>query len=128
MRCVHARALRPAHAGALPLRQRASGPLFPRRSRIREGWCMSEPMTGTATKPLLAVRGVSKHFVVGANVLGGGGSLVRALDDVWFEVPHGITVGLVGESGCGKTTMGHTIMGGHSANGGEIVFDDPALG
>jgi oligopeptide/dipeptide ABC transporter ATP-binding protein len=89
---------------------------------------MSEPMTGTATKPLLAVRGVSKHFVVGANVLGGGGSIVRALDDVWFEVPHGITVGLVGESGCGKTTMGHTIMGGLSANGGEIVFDDPELG
>ena len=86
------------------------------------------PMAGESPRPLLAVRGVSKHFAVGGGIWGRAGSVVRALDDVSFEVPHGITVGLVGESGCGKTTMGHTIMGGLSADGGEIVFDDPELG
>ena len=78
----------------------------------------SAPMAGESPRPLLAVRGVSKHFAVGGGIWGRAGSVVRALDDVSFEVPHGITVGLVGESGCGKTTLGHTIMGGLSADGG----------
>jgi len=84
-------------------------------------------MSAEAT-PLLSVRHVSKTFPIGAGLLGGTTGEVRALDDVSFDVPHGTIVGLVGESGCGKTTMGHTIMGGLKASAGEIVFDDPSLG
>jgi peptide/nickel transport system ATP-binding protein len=89
---------------------------------------MSASAATMAPASLLSVRGVSKGFPLGAGLFGGAGGVVRALDDVSFEVPRGKTVGLVGESGCGKTTMGHTIMGGLIADRGEIVFDDPDLG
>jgi peptide/nickel transport system ATP-binding protein len=85
-------------------------------------------MTVDTGTPLLSVRHVSKTFPLGGGLLGGSAGEVRALDDVSFDVPHGAIVGLVGESGCGKTTMGHTIMGGLTASAGEIVFDDPDLG
>jgi len=78
--------------------------------------------------PLLDVQGVSKTFTVAGGLFDRARGTVRALDDVSFTVPAGTTVGLVGESGCGKSTMGHVIMGGLSASGGQIMFDDPALG
>lgn len=78
--------------------------------------------------PLLDVQGVSKTFSISGGIFDRTKGTVRALDDVSFTVPAGTTVGLVGESGCGKTTMGHVIMGGLVANGGRIMFDDPSLG
>ncbi len=78
--------------------------------------------------PLLDVRNVSKTFTIAGGLFDRARGTVRALDDVSFTVPAGTTVGLVGESGCGKSTMGHVIMGGLSANGGQIMFDDPKLG
>lgn len=78
--------------------------------------------------PLLDVRNVSKTFTIAGGLFDRARGTVRALDDVSFTVPAGTTVGLVGESGCGKSTMGHVIMGGLSANGGQIMFDDPTLG
>ena len=83
---------------------------------------MSEETAAAETLPLLSVRGVSKSFPLR------GGFAVRALDDVSFDVPPGTTVGIAGESGCGKTTMGHVIMGGLIAEKGEILLDDPELG
>ena len=77
---------------------------------------------------LLEVRGVSKTFTLGAGIFRKDAGVVRALDDVGFAVPTGSTVGLVGESGCGKSTMGHVIMGGLKADAGEIVFADPEQG
>jgi peptide/nickel transport system ATP-binding protein len=81
-----------------------------------------------AARNLLDVRGVSKTFTMGSGIFRRDAGIVRALDDVSFAVPAGSTVGLVGESGCGKSTMGHVIMGGLAADGGEIIFDDPEKG
>jgi oligopeptide/dipeptide ABC transporter ATP-binding protein len=78
--------------------------------------------------PLLDVQGVSKTFSIAGGLFDRARGTVRALDDVSFTVAVGTTVGLVGESGCGKSTMGHVIMGGLAANAGRILFDDPTLG
>jgi len=56
---------------------------------------------------LVRVENVVKHFPIGAGFLGG--QLVKAVDGVTFEVRGGETLGLVGESGCGKSTTGRTI-------------------
>ena len=53
---------------------------------------------------------------------------VKAVDDVSFALPEGEIMGLVGESGCGKTTLGHCVMRGHKATGGSIFFEDKHLG
>src|SRR5215217_5328388 len=82
----------------------------------------------TEATALLTVKNVSKTFSLSSGVFRQGHGEVRALDDVSFSVPEGSTVALVGESGCGKSTMGHTIMGGLRADSGEIVFDDPEMG
>lgn len=77
---------------------------------------------------LLSVRNVSKSFHLSSGLFGRNSGEVRALDNISFDVPEGSTVGLVGESGCGKSTMGHTIMGGLKADGGSIRFADPEMG
>ena len=77
---------------------------------------------------ILEVRGVSKTFTLASGIFRRDSGTVRALDDISFNVPAGATVGLVGESGCGKSTMGHVIMGGLKADAGEIVFADPDRG
>ncbi|HZY67389.1 MAG TPA: oligopeptide/dipeptide ABC transporter ATP-binding protein [Devosia sp.] len=81
-----------------------------------------------ATTNLLEVRGVSKTFMLASGIFRRDSGVVRALDEISFNVPAGSTVALVGESGCGKSTMGHVIMGGLSADAGEIVFADPEQG
>ncbi|WP_034851232.1 ABC transporter ATP-binding protein [Inquilinus limosus] len=70
--------------------------------------------------PLLAVRGLAKHFGPGAF---GRGPVVRALDDINFDVGRGEVVGLVGESGSGKTTIGRSVLRLIEPTAGEVVFD-----
>ena len=72
---------------------------------------------------LLRVENLVKHFTVGAGFLGRAAGLVRAVDDVSFEVRRGETVGLVGESGCGKTTTGRCILQLERPTSGRIVFE-----
>ena len=76
--------------------------------------------------PLLSVRGVSKSFGSrSAGWFGGGtGISIRAVQNVDFDIGRGECLGLVGESGCGKTTLSKMIMRALSPDSGEILFND----
>ena len=71
--------------------------------------------------PILVVDTLARHFPV-RNMFGWTTGAVRALDGVSFEVRAGETLGIVGESGCGKTTLGKALVGIHPPSGGRIVF------
>jgi oligopeptide transport system ATP-binding protein len=70
-----------------------------------------------AAENLIEVKNLKKYFKVGKN------ATLKAVDDVSFVIRKGETLGLVGESGCGKTTCGRTVMGLYQASGGEVLFD-----
>ena len=74
-------------------------------------------MRKTDDKPLLAVEGLSKHFRMSRS------DVLKAVDDVSFEVYEGETVGLVGESGCGKSTTGRCIVRLHEPSSGTVRFN-----
>jgi oligopeptide/dipeptide ABC transporter ATP-binding protein len=67
-------------------------------------------MSASPSAPLLSVRGLVKHFPVKKGVLQQTVGQVRAVDDLSFDIGPGETLGLVGESGCGKSTVGKTIL------------------
>ena len=73
--------------------------------------------------PLLEVRNLVKHFRVAGGLFGGRSGLVRAVDGVSFELRRGETLGLVGESGCGKTTTGRCILQLERPTSGEVIFE-----
>ncbi len=75
------------------------------------------------TVPLLRVDGLTKDFVVGSNAFGRGARTLRAVDRVSLEVRAGETLGIVGESGCGKTTLGRLILKLLTPTEGRIHFD-----
>jgi len=79
----------------------------------------------TETGPLLEVKNLKKHFPIHKGVFRKISGHVKAVDGVSFTVDPGETLGLVGESGCGKTTVGRMIMGAYRPTGGEIWFQPP---
>ncbi len=83
---------------------------------------------GGPAQPLLEVRGLVKHFPLKKDALGRGGGVVRAVDGVSFDVHKGETLGVVGESGCGKSTTARLLMQLIAHDRGEIVFDGLAVG
>ncbi len=88
---------------------------------------MSE--TVTPKIPLLEVKNLKKHFPIHrgfifSKLVGA----VKAVDDVSFYLHEGETLGLVGESGCGKTTTGRLILRAYEPTGGEVLFKDNKLG
>ena len=74
-------------------------------------------------KPILQIKNIKTYFPVNKGLFGKTTEYVRAVDDVSFDVYPGETLGLVGESGCGKTTLGRTILRLIAATEGEIIFD-----
>ncbi|MDE2635821.1 MAG: ATP-binding cassette domain-containing protein [Chloroflexota bacterium] len=77
---------------------------------------------------VLEVRNLKKYYPVRAGLLRREAGQVKAVDDISFDIPAQKTLGLVGESGCGKTTAAHTIMRGLEPTGGHVIFHDPQLG
>jgi oligopeptide transport system ATP-binding protein len=76
---------------------------------------------------LLEVRHLVKHFSVGGGMFGGRAGTVRAVDDVSFTLRRGETLGLVGESGCGKTTTGRCILQLERPTSGQVIFEGQDL-
>ncbi len=74
-------------------------------------------------RPLVEVRGLVKHFPVKGGILQRTVAEVRAVDGVDLDIRRGETLGLVGESGCGKTTVGRLILRLIEPSGGTITFD-----
>ena len=79
-------------------------------------------MTETTT-PLLQVRGLTRHFPVRSGVLLRTSGQVHAADDVSFDLNVGETLGLVGESGCGKSTVGKTLLRLYEPTSGAVLFE-----
>ncbi len=77
---------------------------------------------------LLEVRGLVKHFPLKKDLWGRGGGVVRAVDGVDFSVREGETLGVVGESGCGKSTTARLLMNLITPDQGEIIFDGALVG
>ncbi len=72
---------------------------------------------------ILRVEGLKKYFPIQTNFFGKPTRFLKAVDDVSFAVEAGKTIGVVGESGCGKTTLGRTILKLYDSDGGKISFD-----
>ncbi len=77
--------------------------------------------------PLLRVQGLKTWFPQKGGLLGGRKKYIKAVDDLSFEVFSGEALGLVGESGCGKTTLGRSILRLEEPTEGEIFFEGKSL-
>ena len=90
----------------------------------RDDRAREEPSRG---EEILTVRNLSKHFEVTGGFLGGRRGVVKAVDDVSFSIRRGETLGLVGESGCGKTTTGRCVLQLEKPTSGSILFEGKDL-
>ena len=71
---------------------------------------------------LLEVKHLKKYFTAQRDWLGRPAAYVKAVDDISFTLPKGETLGLVGESGCGKSTAGRTLLQLYRPTAGQVLF------
>jgi peptide/nickel transport system ATP-binding protein len=83
---------------------------------------------GGPAQPLLTVEALRKHFPVRGGLLNRRVATVRAVDDVTFSVAKGDVLGIVGESGCGKSTTARLLMQLLARDAGAVVFDGEQVG
>ena len=76
----------------------------------------------TNEKAIVVVRGLKKYFPIKSSFFKKTIGNVKAVDDVSFEIKPGTTFGVVGESGCGKTTMGRTMLRLYPITEGEVLY------
>ncbi|MFL5688522.1 MAG: ATP-binding cassette domain-containing protein, partial [Chloroflexota bacterium] len=81
------------------------------------------PDPGDTDHPLVRVRDLVKHFPIRGGIMQRTIATVQAVDGVSFDVRRGETLGLVGESGCGKTTVGRMLLRLIEPTAGQIWFD-----
>ena len=84
---------------------------------------MSDCGISGAAEPLLSVRGLTMHFPIYRGIFRRRVGAVKAVDDVSFDIAAGETLGLVGESGCGKTTAGRAILRLYDPTSGEVALE-----
>ena len=84
---------------------------------------MSNSQTPSSGRPLLEVKGLKKHFPIHGGILGGKTGNVYAVDGVSFSINRGETLSLVGESGCGKSTVGKAVLRLYPITDGEVLLD-----
>ena len=103
----------------VPLREvKATGGML---MRPKQAW----PADADAAGPFLKVDGLRKTFRIRkSTILGGGSAEIRAVNDVSFQIERGECLGLVGESGCGKTTVSKIIMRALTPDAGAVTFND----
>ena len=83
---------------------------------------------GGPAQPLLLAAGLRKHFPVGGGIFGQGRKVVRAVDDLTLSVAKGETLGVVGESGCGKSTVARLLIRLIKPDRGTVVLDGDHMG
>ena len=72
---------------------------------------------------ILEVKNLKKYFPIKTSLFGKPLAYLKAVDNVSFAVKEGSTIGIVGESGCGKTTLGRTILRLYNVDGGKVIFE-----
>lgn len=89
---------------------------------------LRNPDVGGPAQPLVIARDLVKHFPLKSKIPGRRAGVVRAVDGVGFEVRKGETLGVVGESGCGKSTTARLLMQLIEQDSGELIFDAQGVG
>lgn len=99
----------------------------PKEKTPTESPSHSQTHSQTPPTPLLKVEGLKTWFPLKKAFLSKGQKYVKAVDDLTFEVFAGEALGLVGESGCGKTTLGRSILRLEEPTAGEVFFENKSL-